>query len=127
MNALDLNRKEALAHIRALQAQGRSFESIATVLSTVDLKPPKPDDRLVSLETELMEARHQLENERAARKAAETVLADRCRELLALREAHDLANESLRVLDKRLKQYEVGKPQPRVRSTPEIRPWWSLK
>lgn len=120
MSALELSRNEALAHIRALQAQGRSFESIAAVLTPCAPKAPRPDERVLAQQAEIARLQEALETERAARKAAESVLAARCRELLALRESHDLANESLKVLDRRLKHLEQGG----ARRGPEVRPWW---
>lgn len=89
---------EALKHVQELQNQGRSFESIAAVLSAMPLKTPRADER----DLEIGRLRRELEAERAARVAAEAVLADRCRELMALREAHDLANATIQVLENRL-------------------------
>lgn len=95
---------EALRHVQELQNQGRSFESIAAVLSAMPLKAPKADER----DLEIARLRRELEAERAARIAAEAVLADRCRELVVLREAHDLANATIQVLESRLDTLRAG-------------------
>lgn len=105
---------EALKHVQELQNQGRSFESIAAVLSAMPLKSPKADER----DLEIARLKRELESERAARVAAEAVLADRCRELVALREAHDLANATIQVLELRLATDRAAK-------RPEVKKgWW---
>lgn len=99
---------EALRHVQELQNQGRSFESIAAVLSAMPLKTPRADER----DLEIQRLRRELEAERAARVAAEAVLADRCRELVVLREAHDLANATIQVLESRLTAQRTAASQP---------------
>lgn len=105
---------EALKHVQALQDQGRSFESIAAVLSALPLKTPRADER----DLEIARLERELASERAARVAAEAVLADRCRELLDLREAHDLANATVRALEARLKALRP------MSKAPAKKGWW---
>lgn len=106
---------EALKHVQQLQDQGRSFESIAAVLSAMPLKTPRADER----DVEIVRLQGELKAERAARMAAEAVLADRCRELVTLREAHDLANATLLVLEARLGALRAKATQPAVKKG-----WW---
>lgn len=106
---------EALKHVQELQNQGRSFESIAAVLSAMPLKPPRADER----NQEIAALRRELLAERAARSAAEAVLADRCRELMTLREAHDLANATIQVLETRLRPARTEPKRPTAKKG-----WW---
>lgn len=106
---------EALKHVEELQNQGRSFESIAAVLSAMPLKTPRTDER----DAEIARLSRELAAERAARVAAEAVLADRCRELMELREAHDLANATVRALEARLSAQRTGFQHP-----PAKKGWW---
>lgn len=97
MEALETKAAQALRQVKALQDQGRSFESIAAVLTAIPLEAH--DDERQALRAEL-------ERERAARLATDKVLADRCRELMALRESYDFALETIKVLESRLARHE---------------------
>jgi hypothetical protein len=97
MEAREIQAAQALRQVKALQEQGRSFESIAAVLTAIPLEAH--DD-------ERQQLRAELAHERAARRAAEKVLADRSSEILDLREAHALALETIRVLERRLARHE---------------------
>lgn len=97
MEAREAQAAQALRQVRALQEQGRSFESIAAVLTAIPLE---------AHEDERQRLRAELDHERAARIATDKVLADRCKELMALREAHDLSLETIRVLEQRLARHE---------------------
>lgn len=111
----EMQAHEALRQVQELQNQGRSFESIAAVLSAMPLKAPRADER----DLEIARLHRALEAERAARVAAEAVLADRCGELVALREAHDLANATIQVLESRLATQRKG-----AKSADPKKGWW---
>lgn len=108
--------RQALTHVKQLQDAGRSFDSIATVLTSWPLRTaePKQDERVIALQVELAA-------ERAARLATDRVLAARCSELLELRESHALANETIRVLENRLSKLEAAS---RKRPAP-AKAWWA--
>ncbi|HEY9897618.1 MAG TPA: hypothetical protein V6D00_00425 [Pantanalinema sp.] len=97
MEARETQAAHALRQVKALQDQGRSFESIAAVLTAIPLEAHDDERALL---------RAELERERAARHATDRVLADRCKELMALRESYDFARETIRVLESRLSRHE---------------------
>ncbi|MNX64971.1 hypothetical protein D3C86_960120 [compost metagenome] len=97
MEAREAQARQALRQVKELEEQGRSFESIAAVLTAIPLEAHEDERKLL---------RAALEHERAARLATDKVLADRCNELMALREAHALAQETIRVLESRLARHE---------------------
>ncbi len=115
MSARDHLAHQALKQVQELQQQGRSFESIAAVLTAFPLKAPAPEEQAA----EIARLNRELAAERAARVAAEAVLADRCRELMELREAHDLANATVRALESRL---SALRPDPKHAAAKKG--WW---
>jgi hypothetical protein len=98
---------EALSHVQQLQDRGHTFESVTSIVATFPLNPVSEKNAYVEhLMDTIDKLRSEFASERSARVAAEAVLADRCRELIALREAHDLANQTVQVLENRLRKIE---------------------